>query len=92
MIRNANESDIPRIVEIRAAVHENKLRVPSRVTVEDLRWFIANPGIFVWEEEGGIVVFRPLTQETAAFLRSLWTPLSKGVVSVDCYSTALARC
>jgi GNAT superfamily N-acetyltransferase len=38
-------------------VHENKLRDPSRVTVEDLRWFIANPGIFVWEEEGGIVGF-----------------------------------
>jgi GNAT superfamily N-acetyltransferase len=57
MIRNANESDIPRIVEIRGAVHENKLRDPSRVTVEDLRWFIANPGIFVWEEDGGIVGF-----------------------------------
>jgi GNAT superfamily N-acetyltransferase len=57
MIRNANESDILRIVEIRGAVHENKLRDPSRVTIEDLRWFIANPGIFVWEEEGGIVGF-----------------------------------
>jgi GNAT superfamily N-acetyltransferase len=57
MIRNANESDIPRIVEIRGAVHENKLRDPSRVTVEDLRWFIANPGIFVWDEDGRIVGF-----------------------------------
>jgi len=57
MIRNANESDIPRIVEIRGAVHENKLRDPSRVTIEDLRWFIANPGIFVWDEDGHIVGF-----------------------------------
>jgi hypothetical protein len=32
MIRNANESDIPLIVEIRGAVHENKLRDPSRVS------------------------------------------------------------
>ena len=57
MIRNANESDIPRIVEIRAVVRENKLRDPSRVTIEDLRWFIANPGIFVWDEDGRIVGF-----------------------------------
>jgi ribosomal protein S18 acetylase RimI-like enzyme len=57
MIRNANVSDIPRIFEIRGAVHENKLRDPSRVTIEDLRWFIANPGIFVWDEDGRIVGF-----------------------------------
>ena len=57
MIRNANESDIARILEIRGAVRENKLRDPSRVTIDDLRWFIANPGIFVWEEEGRIVGF-----------------------------------
>ena len=57
MIRNANESDIPRIFEIRGVVHENKLRDPSRVTIEHLRWFIANPGIFVWDEDGRIAGF-----------------------------------
>jgi GNAT superfamily N-acetyltransferase len=57
MIRSANESDIPRIVEIRGAVHENRLRDPSRVTIEDLRWFVANPGIFVSEKDGSIVGF-----------------------------------
>ncbi len=57
MIRNANEADIPRLMEIRGAVRENKLRDPSRVTVEDVQWFIANPGIFVWEEDGRIVGF-----------------------------------
>ena len=57
MIRNATEADIPRLFEIRGAVRENKLRDPSRVTVEDVRWFIANPGIFVWEEDGCIVGF-----------------------------------
>ena len=44
-------------MEIRAAVRENKLRDPSRVTVEDVYWFIDNPGTFVWEEDGGIVGF-----------------------------------
>jgi GNAT superfamily N-acetyltransferase len=57
MIRSADESDIARIVEIRGAVHENRLRDPSRVTIEDLRWFIANPGIFVSEKDGSIVGF-----------------------------------
>jgi len=57
MIRNATDADIPRIVEIRAAVRENRLRDPSRVTLADIQWFIANPGIFVWQEDGRIVGF-----------------------------------
>ena len=57
MIRNATESDIPRLVAIRGAVRENQLRDPSRVTIEDYRWFIANHGIFVWEQGGRIVGF-----------------------------------
>ena len=57
MIRRATEADISRIVEIRGAVRENVLRDPSRVTLDDIRWFIANPGIFVWEEGGRIAGF-----------------------------------
>ena len=55
MIRNARESDILRLMEIRAAVRENPLRDASRVTLADYQWFIVNPGIFVWEEGGRIV-------------------------------------
>ena len=57
MIRKATRADIVRIVEIRAAVRENRLRDPARVTVEDICWFIDNPGIFVWDEAGKIVGF-----------------------------------
>ena len=57
MIRRATETDIPRINQIRNDVRENKLSDPSRVTVDHVRWFIANPGIFVWEEDGHIVGF-----------------------------------
>jgi ribosomal protein S18 acetylase RimI-like enzyme len=57
MLRNAIEADIPRIFEIRNSVRENKLRDPSKVTTDDVRWFIKNPGIFVWEEEGRVVGF-----------------------------------
>lgn len=57
MIRRATRDDIPRIMETRALVRENRLRDPSRVTVEDVCWFLDNPGIFVWIEDGDIVGF-----------------------------------
>ena len=57
MIRKATERDIARIVEIRANVSENALSDPSKVTLEDIRWFIVNPGIFVSEDENRICGF-----------------------------------
>jgi len=57
LIRKATRADIPRIMEIRAGVRENRLRDPSRVKVEDVRWFVDSPGIFVWLEDHGIVGF-----------------------------------
>ncbi len=57
LIRRATENDIPRITEIRNNVRENKLTDPTRVTIEHVRWFISNPGIFVWEEAGQVVGF-----------------------------------
>jgi GNAT superfamily N-acetyltransferase len=57
VIRSATRADIPRIVEVRALVRENQLRDPSRVTIEDICWFIDNPGIFVWVEDDKIVGF-----------------------------------
>jgi GNAT superfamily N-acetyltransferase len=66
LIRKATRVDVPRIMEIRAAVRENKLRDPSRVTVEDVYWFIDNPGIFVWEEDGGIVGFSAADQRNGS--------------------------
>jgi GNAT superfamily N-acetyltransferase len=55
--RIENKEDIPRIKEIRNTVRENKLRDTSRVTTEDIIWFIDHPGIFVWEEDGKIAGF-----------------------------------
>jgi GNAT superfamily N-acetyltransferase len=57
VIRKANREDIPRIMEIRAQVRENRLRDPSRVKIQDVVWFVDNPGIFVWEEGGKVVGF-----------------------------------
>jgi len=54
MIRSATVSDIPRLVEIRGSVRENRLSDPSRVTIADYEWYIAHGPIHVWEEDGVI--------------------------------------
>lgn len=73
MIGNAHYEDLPSITEIRASVRENRLRDPSRVTLDDLRWFIDNPGMFVWDEHGVIAGFSAADPEMEAFLPCLWT-------------------
>jgi GNAT superfamily N-acetyltransferase len=54
MIRAATFADIPRLVEIRGSVHENRLSDPTRVTLADYEWHIAHAPIHVWEEDGVI--------------------------------------
>jgi GNAT superfamily N-acetyltransferase len=49
-IRLACEGDIAELVELRATVRENRLSDPSRVTPDDLRRFIREGEIWVWEE------------------------------------------
>lgn len=48
-MRTAVYADIPRMVELRASVHENRLGDPTRVTLADYKWFIDNAAIHVWE-------------------------------------------
>jgi GNAT superfamily N-acetyltransferase len=57
MIRKASRDDIARIFEIRAAVTENRLSDPSRVTVADCEWFIDNAEFWVWTEAGRVQGF-----------------------------------
>jgi len=52
MIRSATVSDIPRLMEIRGSVRENRLSDPSRVTLADYNWHITHAPIHVWEDEG----------------------------------------
>ena len=51
-VRTATHADIPRLVEIRAAVRENRLSDPSRVTLADYAWFIDNAAIHVFDADG----------------------------------------
>lgn len=57
MIRKATAADIPRIFDIRNGVRENRLSAPSKVTDSDVRWFIDNPGIFLWLEGDAVAGF-----------------------------------
>ena len=52
MIRKAILSEIPRLIEIRGAVRENRLSDPSRVTLADYTWHITHAPIYVWEDAG----------------------------------------
>ena len=54
MIRRATVSDIPRLMEIRGSVRENRLADPSRVTLADYNWHIAHAPIHVWDD-GGLI-------------------------------------
>ena len=57
LIRWATDADVTRIFEIRSNAGENKLDDPARVTVEDVRSFIADTGMFVCEDGEKIVGF-----------------------------------
>ena len=56
-IRLAQDADIAEIMELRSSVRENRLTDPSRVTSEDIRRFIRDGEIWVWEEGGRILGF-----------------------------------
>jgi GNAT superfamily N-acetyltransferase len=55
--RRATHADIARIREIRAAVRENRLSHPERVTAADVAAFIDRAEMWVWEEGGEICGF-----------------------------------
>lgn len=55
--RRATHDDIPRIMEIRHGVHENRLRDPTSVTAADCAAFIDRAEMWVWVEDGQILGF-----------------------------------
>lgn len=56
-IRRAGPADIPALMAIRAAVRENRLSDPAKVPEQAYRDWIAGPGIWLWEEAGGVLGF-----------------------------------
>jgi GNAT superfamily N-acetyltransferase len=56
LIRIAGRADLPRIGEIRMAVHENRLSHPAKI-VDTVEWLIDRDGFWVFEEAGEILGF-----------------------------------
>jgi GNAT superfamily N-acetyltransferase len=54
MIRLATLSDIPRLMEIRGSVRENRLSDPSRVTLADYHWHVTHAPVHAWEDDSVI--------------------------------------
>lgn len=56
-LRRATPADIPRLMEIRFAVQENRLADPTSVTAADCAGFIARNLVWVAQEPGRIIGF-----------------------------------
>jgi ribosomal protein S18 acetylase RimI-like enzyme len=55
--RRAAHDDVPRIMEIRHSVHEDRLCDPTSVTAVDCAAFIDRAKMWVWVEDGQIQGF-----------------------------------
>ncbi len=77
--RLATLADIPRLQEIRAAVRENVLRTPGRVTVADYEAHIEGRGrTWVAEHDGRIVGFASADGDTATIWALFVDPAHEG--------------
>jgi len=56
-VRRAVQTDVPRIMEIRHSVRENRLSDPNLVTATDCEASIERSEIWVWEEDGAVQGF-----------------------------------
>jgi ribosomal protein S18 acetylase RimI-like enzyme len=57
VIRRADAEDIDRLIQIRGAVRENRLRDPASVTRTDYEWFVASGRVWVAQSADGIAGF-----------------------------------
>lgn len=67
-IRLARPDDVPRLVEIRAAVRENRLTDPASIAAADYAPYVADGRCWVWEPDGEPDGFAALDSEAA----TLW--------------------
>ncbi len=65
MLRAATPADLPRIGVIRQAVKENVLSDPSKVSDEEVAWYMEQAIFLVSEEGGEVVGFTCANHQTA---------------------------
>jgi ribosomal protein S18 acetylase RimI-like enzyme len=63
-LRPATPADLPRIHAIRHGVSENVLRDPSKVSDEEVAWYMVQAIFLVSEEEGEVVGFTCANHQT----------------------------
>jgi GNAT superfamily N-acetyltransferase len=78
LVRPARPADIPRLVEIRAAVRENRLADPCSIAAADYAPYIERGHIWVAGEEGAIAGFAALDAEAASVWALFVAPEAEG--------------
>jgi hypothetical protein len=61
-----------------------------RVTVDDVRWYIDNPGVFVWVENQTIVGFSAADPRTGTSSAYSWSRTTRGAGKVGLSSSVRA--
>ena len=77
-IRPARESDVPRLMAIRAAVAENRLSHPATVTAPDYLPYIAAEALWVWEERHALLGFAAIDAQASLLWALFVTPKACG--------------
>ena len=77
MISPARAADIPRLMQIRAAVRENRLRSVT-IGADDYLPYIADARCWVWEAEGAFQGFAALDADTASVWALFVDPAAEG--------------
>ncbi|HEX9947911.1 MAG TPA: GNAT family N-acetyltransferase [Allosphingosinicella sp.] len=76
--RLARANDIPRLVEIRAAVRENRLSDPASIAAADYAPYVADGRCWVWAAQGEAAGFAALDAEGASVWALFVAPEAEG--------------
>jgi ribosomal protein S18 acetylase RimI-like enzyme len=77
--RRASPSDIPRLIDIRSAVQENRLANPASVTPADYAWFVDQRRVWVGEANGEILGFSASDHRDGSIWALFLDPASQGL-------------
>lgn len=77
--RRASPSDIPRLIDIRSTVRENRLSDPASVTPADYEWFVDQRRVWVAEHQGAVVGFSASDPRDGSIWALFLDPASQGL-------------
>jgi GNAT superfamily N-acetyltransferase len=77
-IRLAEPADVPRLIEIRAAVRENRLSDPSSIAAADYAPYVADRRCWVWAPDGEPAGFAALDPASATVWALFVAPEAEG--------------